>query len=73
MNQLFFVHTKREVIILDNNFAFPIAFGALLNSDPEMERYFFQLPEEVQQQLLKDDVHSDQDLRDRIEEYRLKQ
>ena len=59
---------------MDNPFyAFPIGFGAIFRSDPDLEEYFFKLPEETQQELIDEDIHSARDLRDCIERYKQKE
>lgn len=59
---------------MDNNFyGFPVAFGSFFNSDTESRDYFFSLPEETQQALIKEDIQSSKDLHDCVERYKLKE
>ena len=69
-----FVNAMFEVIILDDTFyGFPVALGFLFNSDHDLRDYFFSLPEETQQALIQEDIHSSDDLHDCIERYKLKE
>ena len=62
------------MIILDNNFyGYPLALGLLFNNDPDSSDYFFSLPEETQQALIQEDIHSSGDLHDCVERYKLKE
>lgn len=53
-------------------FVYPVAFQELFNSDSNIEKYFLSLPEDTQKALLSEDIHSEGDLRDCIEKYKLK-
>ncbi|HEX2985663.1 MAG TPA: hypothetical protein VHO71_02495 [Caproiciproducens sp.] len=54
-------------------YGLPFGIGLLLRNDSELERYFFELDEETQQALIKEDIRSSDDLRNCIERYRLKE
>ena len=56
----------------DNDFSMlhPI-FQQLFDDDPYLEDYFHSLPEETQQALLREDIHSEKDLRNCVEQNRL--
>lgn len=58
----------------DNDFSVlhPI-FRQLFDEDPYLEDYFLSLPEETQQALLREDIQSEKDLRDCVEQNRLKE
>ena len=71
---MIFVQTIVEVIILYNGFyGYPIALGFLFDHDSESKDYFMSLPEEVQQALINEDIHSSYDLHDYVERLRMKE
>ncbi len=52
----------------------PAAFGLLFEREPDLEGYFFALPEETQKAIINSSINSpEDDLRDTIERYRLKE
>jgi len=64
------------IIVYDINgisgFMYPLAFQQLFNDDSDLERYFLSLPEDTQKALIREDIHSEDDLRDCIKKYMLK-
>lgn len=55
-----------------SGFVYPIAFQQLFSNNSNIEKYFLSLPEDTQKALLSEDIHSEDDLRDCIERYKLK-
>ncbi len=59
---------------MDNTFyGYPLAFGWLFNSNAGLKDYFLSLPEETQQALINEDIHSAEDLYDCIDRFKLKE
>lgn len=54
-------------------YSLPIGFGALFQTDPDLKNYFFSLPDETQRALIREDIHSCDDLRDCMDQYRQKE
>ena len=68
------MQTIAEVIILDNGFyGYPIGLGLLFNENPDTKEYFLSLPEETQQALINQEIHSSEDLNDCIERLKMKE
>ena len=51
---------------------YSLAFQQLFNNNSDLEKYFLSLPEDTQKALINEDLHSERDLRDCIERYKLK-
>lgn len=45
----------------------------MFDRDPDLKDYFFALPDETQQAILKEDVHSEKDFYDCVERMKLKE
>lgn len=59
---------------MDNNyFAYPIGLGLLFDKDSGSRDYFLSLPEETQQALISEDIHSSGDLHDCVQRLKLKE
>ncbi len=57
----------------DNFFGFPLVFGSLFVNDSDAGDYFLSLPEETQQALMNEEIHSAKDLHDCVERLKLKE
>jgi len=47
--------------------------GSLFNENPDTKEYFLSLPEETQQALINQEIHSSEDLNDCIERLKMKE
>lgn len=56
-----------------NGLIYPFAFRDLFGKDSGLENIFLSLPEDAQKAILKEEIHSEADLQDCIERYKLKQ
>ncbi len=56
-----------------NGLIYPFAFQKFFRNDSDLENYFLSLSEDTQKEILREDIHSEKDLHDCIEKYKLKQ
>lgn len=64
----------QEVFLLNNQFyAYPVALGALFEDDTSSRDYFYSLPEETQQALIRENIHTAQDLHECVQRFKLKE
>jgi len=56
-----------------NFYSIPYGMSQMFDRDPDLKDYFFALPDETQQAILKEDVHSEKDFYDCVERMKLKE
>jgi hypothetical protein len=60
------------IVILESDPGYPFALGLIFDRDSETRDYFYSLPEETQLALINEDIHSSEELHDRVEKMKLK-
>ena len=54
-------------------YGIPSAMSQIFDKDPKLRDYYFSLPDETQQAILREDVHSEKDFYDCVEKLKLKE
>lgn len=56
-----------------NAYAMPFGMSRLFEDSPDLKDYYFSLPEEAQQAILNEDIHSEKDFHDCVEKLKRKE